>query len=299
MRNINLKTIVPFLLVLLIALPTAHAQTTTTTTTLSAAITTMGGQTVTLASGTNVAANGFLYVDKELMAVVSAVNGSSTVWRVQRGAGGIVGTHASSAKVYVAAPGEMARNVFRTVAPGGACTATNEAYLPIVITTTGQKFNCVSSLWVPYNEDIQQVTSNARFVDQTDRTKVLAFATSGITTATTRTATWPDASITVSGSTMYACGTANACSPTVKPSMIVHQGITAALDAASPSTAAVTGLSPAFTGATTYTCSGTIEGTTAASAAKGLAVTNVSGSAFTFYSANGATEKVHWVCVGY
>jgi hypothetical protein len=143
------KTLIPFLLVALLAvsLP-VHAQTTTTTTTLSVALTDTSSSTVVLASGTNVAANGFIYVDKELMAVIGPINSSTTRWTVRRGAGGIVGKHAAAAKVTVAAPGIQAANVFRTNAPSGTCTATAEAYLPIINVLTGEELTCSAGLWV-------------------------------------------------------------------------------------------------------------------------------------------------------
>lgn len=143
----NLKTILPFLLVALLAVPAIHAQTTTTTTTLSVALTDTSTSRVTLASGTNVAANGFIFVDKELMAVIGAVNNSSTVWAVRRGAGGTVGTHPASAAVTVASPSQAAY-VFRTSAPAGSCTAANEAYLPITIVPTGDTMTCSAGQWV-------------------------------------------------------------------------------------------------------------------------------------------------------
>jgi hypothetical protein len=254
MKKIN--TILPFLLVLLVAVVPIHAQTTTTTTTNSVAIADTTTNRVTLASGTNVAAGGYLFTDKELMSVVGAVNGSSTVWTVMRGVGGTVGTHAVASTVYVAAPGLMAASVFKNSAPpvGGSCTATAEAYLPLVHVPTGEVYNCVGSKWV--------ITSGVPIV--------------GIT-----------------------CGVANACSPAVKPALRVVQGITAALDGASPSVAAVTAISPAFTSTTSFSCTGTLQGATAAIAAKGVAVANTSTSAITFTSANGATEKIAWICVGY
>lgn len=143
----NFKSILPFLLVLLLAAPLVHAQTTTTTTTLSVALTDTSGSRVVLASGTNVAANGFIFVDKELMSVVGAVNSSTTVWTVRRGAGGIVGTHAAAAKVVVAAPAQAAY-VFRSNAPSGTCTATSEAYLPFIVVPTGEEINCTAGRWV-------------------------------------------------------------------------------------------------------------------------------------------------------
>ena len=108
---------------------------------------------------------------------------------------------------------------------------------------------------------------------------------------------WRTAATRIMG---QSCGVTNACAHTdISGSYRVVSGITEALNAASPSVAAVTGISPAFTNATSYACSATLEGNSAATAAKGLAITQVSGSAVTFTSANGATEKVHYQCIGY
>lgn len=294
----NLKMIVPFLLVLLMAAIPSHAQTTTTTTTLSAAITDAGATTVYLTSGTNVEANGFIYVDQELMPVVGALNGSTTVWRVRRTSAGIGGTHASGAKVYVASAGAMARNVFRNAAPSGTCTATAEAYLPVVHVPSGVKFNCVSSTWVPFQENTQQFTTNVRVVDQTDRTKQVAFSASGITTATTRTVTFPDASITVSGATATDCGTsAGACSTTTTSATLKIVSGTATSTSASPSTVAITGM-PAFTSTATYKCFAS-NATTAANVFSVLTAGYVSTTAVTFTGPNTLTDVIRWTCIGY
>lgn len=125
-----------------------HAQTTTTTTTLSAAITGRADTVVRLTSGTDVAAGGFIFVDREQMAVLGAVGSSTTIWNVRRGVAGISSTHASGQKVYVARPGPMAGAVFRQQAPVGSCTATAEPYLPLVIVPTGEEVNCAGSKWV-------------------------------------------------------------------------------------------------------------------------------------------------------
>ena len=123
------------------------------------------------------------------------------------------------------------------------------------------------------------------------------FRVTGASTSGTRVATFPDASITVSGATGQSCGTANACSATnISSTLKIVSGITAALDGASPAVAAVTGISPAFTSTTSYACTGTLEGNTALTQV--LAVTQVSGSAVTFTATNGANQKVHYICVG-
>jgi len=144
------------------------------------------------------------------------------------------------------------------------------------------------------SQNFQNVYLHGGGVYGTNYFKITGTSTSGM-----RTITLPDASITVSGATGTSCGVTNACAGTsASTNLKIVQGITAALDGASPSTAAVTGM-PAFTSTITYSCTGTLEGTTAATAAKGVAVTQVSATAVTFYSANGATEKVHYTCIGY
>ena len=126
------------------------------------------------------------------------------------------------------------------------------------------------------------------------------FQIAGASTSGTRVITLPDASITVPGTIGQACGVQNACDHTLVSSTLkIVSGITAALDGASPSVAAVTGMSPAFTSTTTYACTANLEGTSAAVAALGVAVSQVSSSAVTFTSANAATAKVHYICVGY
>lgn len=113
-----------------------------------------------------------------------------------------------------------------------------------------------------------------------------------------RTVTVPDASFTVSGAVGQWCGTANACAATATSTTLkVVSGISAALDAASPAIATITGISPAFTGTATYACAVTASGTAAPTNV--FVVNPVSGSSFTITGPNGATDTVHYVCVGY
>jgi len=114
----------------------------------------------------------------------------------------------------------------------------------------------------------------------------------------TVTATFPATTINVSGANTAECGTAAACS-TVNSSAtvkIVYGSV--ALLTASPSAVTVTGLSPAFTGSTTYHRATTPVGNTAAIAAAGVAIAYVSGTSFTLTGPNTVTTVIDYVCVG-
>jgi fibronectin-binding autotransporter adhesin len=113
-----------------------------------------------------------------------------------------------------------------------------------------------------------------------------------------RVATFPDASLTVSGTKAYDCGTSAACSPTNEISDWEFYG-SVALSSASPSQATVTGLSPAFTSTSTYYCVAIPQGATAAIAAAGVAVSNVSGSSFTLTGPNTVTTVMNYRCRGH
>ncbi len=89
------------------------------------------------------------------------------------------------------------------------------------------------------------------------------------------------------------CGTTTTCGHTVETAGQVVYG-TVALNGASPSVSAVTGISPAFTSSSTFVCTA-ISGTTATTTVK---VTYVSGSAVTFTGANGLTDALSYICVG-
>jgi hypothetical protein len=89
------------------------------------------------------------------------------------------------------------------------------------------------------------------------------------------------------------CGTTTACSATAKPLTHFVFG-TVALSSASPSTAVVTGIAPAFTSTSTYNCTVTNETT----AADGLKVANTSSSSITITGPNTVTDTVSYICVG-
>lgn len=131
----------------------AFGQLTTTQTTLSAAVTggTSGaGSVVQLTSATGVVTPGFnvpnqptgnatvLFVDKEAMYVTSV---SGTNVSVLRGwAGTISYPHNSGAVVYVAAPANFTDNE-----KYGACVSTALPTLPLINTSNGHVFTCLSS----------------------------------------------------------------------------------------------------------------------------------------------------------
>lgn len=120
----------------------SFAQTTTTSTTLSSAITSTSATTISVASATGfTAGTTSLFVDRELMDVISV---SGTTIGVRRGSGGITSTHASGATVYV---GPRAGGPFIASEKAGSCTSTNELYLPQINPTSGNRYDCDSSAW--------------------------------------------------------------------------------------------------------------------------------------------------------
>lgn len=94
------------------------------------------------------------------------------------------------------------------------------------------------------------------------------------------------------------CGTTTTCANTSELGTlrVVHGSV--ALTSASPSQAVVTGISPAFTSTSTYTCTASPEGTTAAVAATGIAVSKTSSSSITLTGPNTVTTVVDYTCFG-
>lgn len=182
MTKTLLKSLVLGLLLAVASL--GFSQTILTNTTLSAAVpstlqsTTTAGilSVITVASATGIAApagntsgilnnitNTYLFVDRELMDV-RGVNGTTIT--VVRGAEGTAATaHASGALVFVVPSAAMALalggSAYGTspANPSGACTRTNELYLPRIQATTGVISDCVGGQWV--NGDAQQTTRNS------------------------------------------------------------------------------------------------------------------------------------------
>ncbi len=113
-----------------------------------------------------------------------------------------------------------------------------------------------------------------------------------------RTITFPDASITVSGAVAQSCATTTSCSHTNESTALKVVFGSVALTSGSPSTAAVTGISPAFTSSSTFHCTAS-DATTIANNVGVLTAGYVSGSAVTFTGPNTVTDSVRYVCVGY
>lgn len=161
----KITLVLAFLLGLLSTAP-AVAQTATTTTSLSVAATATG-RSVTVASATNVAAGGSLYVDRELMTVISV---SGTVVQVARSTGTAATSHSVGAIVYVATAAQ-GPFVFRSADPAGSCTSTNEQYLPQVNPASGAVWDCPSALglWVNYKDAIIVSCQMSLYTDMIDR----------------------------------------------------------------------------------------------------------------------------------
>lgn len=94
------------------------------------------------------------------------------------------------------------------------------------------------------------------------------------------------------------CGTVVGCVPSQKNNTVKTVFGTVALTSASPSTATVTGIAPAFTSSSTYLCAATPVGNTATIAGTGVAVVNVSGSSFTLTGPDTVTTVINYVCIG-
>ncbi len=106
------------------------------------------------------------------------------------------------------------------------------------------------------------------------------------------------AAITAALPAAQSCGTTTTCAHTDKSAVIKIAYGSAALVTGSPSTAAVTGMSPAFTSAASYHCT-TSNQTTVANVVGVLAAGYVSGSAVTFTGPNTLTDVFDYVCVGF
>ena len=126
-----------------------RAQTALVQTTLGSLIT-QGQNTFTLGSVTGITAGTIgvstdLYVDRELMIVLS-VNTTTKVVTVSRGQGGTQASgHANSAMVLYGPP-----NAFQVFDPEGACVTANTAYTPWVNVRNGYQWLCstVTLSWV-------------------------------------------------------------------------------------------------------------------------------------------------------
>lgn len=111
------------------------------------------------------------------------------------------------------------------------------------------------------------------------------------------TYTGPAASVSFIGGSIDDCATTAACPNTLGTTMrtVIGRGT---LVSASPSTYAVTAISPAFTSSTTYLCTAQ-DTTTIATNIGVLTAGYVSGSAVTFTGPNTNTDTFRFKCVGY
>ena len=140
----KIKSLLVFVGLLLLSVSTSWAQATLTETTLSAAISDKAEQTFTVTSATGFSAGRIAYVDKEALRITAV---SGTLITAVRGASGTrATTHASAATIYVGPA-----NYFTTYDRAGSCTSTSELVLPVVNVSSGNIFQCTSSLWVIIN----------------------------------------------------------------------------------------------------------------------------------------------------
>ena len=89
------------------------------------------------------------------------------------------------------------------------------------------------------------------------------------------------------------CGTTTSCANTAAPLAHIVYG-SAPLVSGTPSTAVVTGISPAFTSTTSFACSAD-EATTAAN---GVKIVNTSTSSITITGPNTVTDTISYICIG-
>lgn len=131
-------------------------------------------------------------------------------------------------------------------------------------------------------------------------TPTLTLGTSSGTPAVTASAplaidaTTGNVSITGSLTPIQTCGTTTTCSHTVLTTPQVVMG-SAALVTGTPSTATITGITPAFTSASSYVC--TLGAQSSATGAL-LSVANVTGSSFTITGPAAVTTVINYICAG-
>jgi hypothetical protein len=132
-------------------------------------------------------------------------------------------------------------------------------------------------------------TAVKTFAEQIVSTKATGTAPLSITSTT------PVPNLTVSNHPkVQFCGTTTTCSATAQVTAQIVYG-SAALVSGTPSTATITGISPAFTSSTSYVC--TLAAQSAAATAL-LSVANVSGSSFTITGPNTVTTVINYTCSG-
>lgn len=137
------------LLLALVGVVPAHAQTTVTSTTTSAAVT-ASTNTVTLASLTNAVAGAGLYMDREAMSIVS-VNATTLQARVIRGVDGTgAASHASGVTVYVGPTSGItgAGPFWQSDPPFGTCSSSAEQYSLRINVANGRVWACTAGQWL-------------------------------------------------------------------------------------------------------------------------------------------------------
>lgn len=132
---------------------------------------------------------------------------------------------------------------------------------------------------------------------------ILAYVTTAAGAVTSIVYGWQNGAAFSAGSSTGAgsaaaianCGTLVACANTAVPTAKIVYG-TAALTSASPSTATLTGLP--FTSSSSYVCTASPVGATAAIAAAGAAFGNVSGASTVITGPNTVTTVIDYICIG-
>ncbi len=195
-----------------------------------------------------------------------------------------------------------------TATVGSAALPFGSAYLGTAATNNQRLLPTATSAARVINIADQGTNGAVAIGDQADASKVFLLDSHSATASTvltlaeaitsSRTVTFPDASITVPGTVATDCGTsAGACSTALKSSILKIVTGEAAATSASPSTVAITGM-PAFTSTTSFQCFAQ-NTTTAANVFSVLAAGYVSTSAVTFTGPNTLTDGIRWMCIGY
>lgn len=144
--NRSIRTLALVLVTMALTLPAA-AQTAVNSTTLAAAVASASDNQVRLTSTTTVAANDVLYVDSEAM-LVRAVN--SPYVTVARGIDGTAGAlHTTLSTVYTGPRIRFAQST----PVRGSCTRTSETYLPRIVPSRGEVWDCLAGagVWIKTN----------------------------------------------------------------------------------------------------------------------------------------------------
>lgn len=171
-----MKTLTKIALAFVALTSLSFGQVILSSTTLGAAITTLNGTSLTLAStstmqnqGTANQINTCLYIDAEVFGVVTVVDSTHvTVQQRGRGCGGLglssrPMTHANAATVYFAltvtngsivtpAATYIGRNEQVYSENVGTCTAANELALPRIYLYSGDVFDCLGGQWIQVNK---------------------------------------------------------------------------------------------------------------------------------------------------